>query len=101
MTDLPLPNFNVDLSGQVALVTGTTSGLGNRFAKVLAAAGASVAVCARRADRLEALAEELRADHGVQAAPIPLDVTDAEACMAAVGRAEDELGPVSILVNNA
>jgi len=100
VSDLPLPNFDVDLSGQVALVTGTSSGLGNRFARVLAAAGADVALCARRADRLDALADELRAS-GVRCAPIPLDVTDAEACIAAVGRAEDELGPLSILVNNA
>ena len=101
MADFALPNFTTDLSGQVALVTGTTSGLGNRFARVLAAAGADVAVCARRKDRLDALAEELRSAHGVKAAPIELDVTDAEACIAAVEQAEHELGPLSILVNNA
>ena len=92
--------FSTDLSGQAAFVTGTTSGLGRRFAQVLAAAGAAVALTGRRADRLEELAAEIRADGGA-CAPIPLDVTDADACMAAIGRAEDELGPVSILVNNA
>jgi NAD(P)-dependent dehydrogenase (short-subunit alcohol dehydrogenase family) len=101
MADFALPNFTTDLTGQVALVTGTTSGLGNRFARVLAAAGADVAVCARRKDRLDALAEELRSEHGVKAAPIELDVTDADACIAAVEQAEHELGPLSILVNNA
>jgi len=89
-----------DLKGDVAFVTGTTSGLGRRFAKVLAAAGASVAVTGRRADRLDELAAEIRADGGT-CAPIPLDVTDADACIAAMQRAEDELGPVNILVNNA
>src|SRR5688572_28056309 len=101
MADFPTPNFSVDLKGQVALVTGTSSGLGNRFARVLAAAGADVAVCARRKDRLDSLAEELRAAHGVKVAPIALDVTDADACIAAVEQAERELGPLDILVNNA
>jgi len=92
--------MTTDLKGDVALVTGTTSGLGRRFAQVLAANGASVALTGRRADRLDELATEIRADGGTCAA-IPLDVTDADACIAAVQRAEDELGPLSILVNNA
>ncbi|MDG1489612.1 MAG: SDR family NAD(P)-dependent oxidoreductase, partial [Actinomycetota bacterium] len=54
------PNFSIDLSGQVALITGTTSGLGKRFATVLAACGAKVAIAGRRAERLEELAAELR-----------------------------------------
>ena len=54
----PLPNNSTDLSGQVALVTGASSGLGLRFAKVLAKCGAKVALAARRLDRLEALAGE-------------------------------------------
>lgn len=95
-----LPDFSIDLSGQVAFVTGTTSGLGRRFAEVLAAAGAAVACTGRRVERLDELAETIRG-RGGSCAPIPLDVTDAEACTAAIGRAEDELGPVSILVNNA
>ncbi|MDY7099719.1 MAG: SDR family oxidoreductase [Actinomycetota bacterium] len=99
-TELPLPNFTTDLTGTAAFVTGTTSGLGRRFAKVLAASGGSVAVTGRRAERLEELAAEIRADGGT-CVPIPLDVTDADACIAAMGRAEDELGPLSILVNNA
>jgi len=99
-TETPLPDFDLDLTGQVAFVTGTTSGLGRRFAQVLAAAGASVACTGRRADRLDELAVEIRGRGGT-CAPIPLDVTDADACIAAMQRAEDELGPVSILVNNA
>jgi NADP-dependent 3-hydroxy acid dehydrogenase YdfG len=64
MSDFPMPYVSTDLSGQVAFVTGTTSGLGRRFAKVLAACGAKVAATGRRVDRLEALAEEIRAQGG-------------------------------------
>src|SRR5690606_33350860 len=97
---LPKPNFSIDLSGQTALVTGASSGLGKRFAQVLAAAGAKVALTARRLDRLEALAEEIRAAGG-QAAPLQLDVTDAAQLKSVVVEAEKALGPVTILVNNA
>jgi short chain dehydrogenase len=55
VTDYPLPNISFDLAGQVALVTGATSGLGWRFAEVLAAAGATVVPTGRRRDRLEEL----------------------------------------------
>jgi NAD(P)-dependent dehydrogenase (short-subunit alcohol dehydrogenase family) len=98
--DFPLPNFTVDLSGQVALVTGATSGLGWRFAQVLAACGANVAAAGRRSDRLENLAKTI-AETGGTCAPVPMDVTDADAVGAAFDRAESELGPLSILVNNA
>ena len=53
MTDFPTPNVSNDLTGHVALVTGNTSGLGRRFAIVLAACGAKVALTGRRADRLD------------------------------------------------
>ncbi len=100
MSNFPLPNASLDLSGQVALVTGASSGLGRRFARVLAAQGAKVAIAARRLDRLEALAEEIRAAGG-QAHPLQLDVTDSDQLLSVVGRAEAALGTVSILVNNA
>ena len=99
-TGFGLPNFSIDLTGQVALVTGASAGLGVRFARTLAAAGAKVAITARRLDRLEALAGEIVAAGGV-CEPIALDVTDADQIVAAVDRAEAALGPVSILVNNA
>lgn len=98
--EYPLPNLSIDLSGEVALVTGASSGLGYRFAKVLAAAGAAVAVTGRRKDRLEAVAAEIEKAGG-RAAAIVLDVTSAEALAAAVSQAEAELGLVTILVNNA
>ena len=100
MTPFPLPHLDHDLSGQVALVTGTTSGLGRRFAKVLAAAGAKVALTGRRLDRLDALAQEIRAEGG-KCAALPLDMTDTESILGVVDGAEQALGKVTILVNNA
>jgi NAD(P)-dependent dehydrogenase (short-subunit alcohol dehydrogenase family) len=89
-----------DLSGRVAFVTGATSGLGRHFAKLLAGAGASVALAARRLERLEAVKAEIEAEGG-RAAAIPLDVTDANAIAPALDKAEAALGPIDILVNNA
>ena len=57
--DFPLPYASTDLTGQVALVTGATSGLGRRFAVTLAAAGASVVACGRRVDRLDEVVAEI------------------------------------------
>ena len=90
----------VDLSGQVALVTGATSGLGRRFAQVLAAAGAATVITGRRFERLGELADEIGAAGGT-ALPLQLDVTDAEEITDVVERAGTELGPVTVLVNNA
>ena len=100
MSDYPIPNISNDLTGQVALVTGTTSGLGKRFAQVLAACGAKVAITGRRIERLEELAKELRAE-GAEVAPIVLDMRDNDSIMACVEAAEAALGTVTILVNNA
>ncbi|MEM7098191.1 MAG: SDR family NAD(P)-dependent oxidoreductase [Pseudomonadota bacterium] len=100
MADYPLPNVSNDLNGQVALVTGTTSGLGKRFAQVLAAAGASVIVTGRRVERLEELAEEIRQGGGT-ALPIALDMTNNQSILDCVAQAEEALGTITILVNNA
>lgn len=100
MDDYPLPNYTTDLSGQTAFVTGASSGLGRRFAKVLAACGAKVAIAARRADRLETLAAEIR-NAGGEALPVELDVADDTALGPAIDQAEAAFGTVSILVNNA
>lgn len=100
MTDYPLPNVSNDLSGRVALVTGASSGLGRRFAEVIAASGAKVAVTARRQDRLEALANEIRNAGGV-AEPIALDMQDNDSIVGAVEQAEAALGTIDILINNA
>jgi len=96
MVDLP----SFDITGQVALVTGASSGIGQHFAEVLAAAGAKVALAARRADRLAELAREIET-RGGQCLPVSCDVTDRESIVAAIAATEDGLGPVSVLVNNA
>jgi NAD(P)-dependent dehydrogenase (short-subunit alcohol dehydrogenase family) len=94
-----LPNAGCDLSGQVALVTGATSGLGRRFALVLAAAGSAVAVAGRRQDKQASVTQEI-VELGGLAIPVPLDVTDASQVSHAVDMAET-IGPVTILVNCA
>ena len=88
------------LTGQTALVTGASSGLGAHFAQVLAAAGAKVVVAARRVDRLERLAAEIKSTGGT-AVSVPLDVTQSASISAAFDAGELALGPISILINNA
>ena len=88
------------LDGNVALVTGASSGLGRHFALTLARAGAKVAVAARRLDKLQELVEEIEGFDG-RALAISLDVTDPASVTAAVQAAETELGAIAILVNNA
>ena len=100
MPDFPNPYNSSDLTGKVALVTGTTAGLGRRFALVLAKCGAQVAVSGRRVERLEALAEEIRAAGG-KALPVAVDMTDRASIRAAVDKTEAAFGLVNILVNNA
>lgn len=89
-----------DLTGQVAFVTGASSGLGAHFAQTLAGAGAQVVIAARRTDRLADLAAKIEADGG-RALAVELDVTDADSVAQAVRHAEEELGAMTILVNNA
>ena len=89
-----------DMAGEVALVTGASSGLGRRFAEVLAANGAKVALVARRAQRLDALKKRIE-DSGGGAAAIEADVTDRAAMIRAFDAAEKVFGSVTILVNNA
>ena len=93
-----LPSF--DLGGEVALVTGASSGIGRHFAALLAAAGAKVALAARRVDRLAELAREIEAAGG-QSLPIACDVTRSDNVAAAVATAENQLGALTLLVNNA
>ena len=88
------------LKGRAALVTGASSGLGAQFARALADNGASVALVARRADRLKALKDVIE-DKGGKAATIEADVTDRAAMLRAFDEAERAFGTVTILVNNA
>jgi NAD(P)-dependent dehydrogenase (short-subunit alcohol dehydrogenase family) len=89
-----------DLHGKVALVTGASSGLGARFAEVLAENGASVVLVARRADRLNALEARIEKSGG-KASAVEADVRDRAAMRAAFDAAEKTFGTVTILVNNA
>jgi len=89
-----------DVTGQVAVVTGASSGLGRQFAVTLARAGAKVALAARRLDRLEEVVRQIEAFDG-RAIPVALDVTDSASVRACVAAAETELGAIRILVNNA
>src|SRR5215208_5110334 len=89
-----------DLSGQVALVTGASSGLGVRFAEVLAANGAAVVLVARRRERLDAVKARIEANGG-RAAVVETDVLDHDVMVRAFDAAEQAFGTVTILVNNA
>jgi len=88
------------LAEKVAIVTGASSGLGRHFAVALARAGAKVALGARRVDRLQEVVAEIEGFDG-RALAVALDVTDSDSVREAVAAAETELGPISILVNNA
>ena len=90
----------VDLSGQVAIVTGASQGLGRAIAECLAANGASVAIVARNATKLAEVAAGIRAAGG-QAEEFPCDVSQAEAVTAVVEAIHAKLGRIDILVNNA
>ena len=86
--------------GCTAYVSGAGSGIGRGIALALAARGAAVALCDIRADAVTAVADEIRAGGG-RALALELDVSDADAVEAVAARIEEELGPVSIVCNNA
>jgi NAD(P)-dependent dehydrogenase (short-subunit alcohol dehydrogenase family) len=88
------------LLGQVALVTGASSGIGAHFAKVLAKAGAKVAIAARSVAKLQELSTQIAKEGGF-AFPVSMDVLDANSINAAVSTVVEALGPIEILVNCA
>lgn len=87
----------MSLANRVTLVTGASSGLGERFAEILHGAGARLAIAARRTDRLAALAARL----GPEVMTVPMDVASVASIRAATAAVEARLGPIEILVNNA
>jgi NAD(P)-dependent dehydrogenase (short-subunit alcohol dehydrogenase family) len=93
-----LERFSLD--GKAAIVTGASSGLGVAFATGLAAAGADVSICARRADRLAATAREVEAAGG-RCLTFEADVTSVDDCGRVVQSTVETLGKVDVLINNA
>jgi NAD(P)-dependent dehydrogenase (short-subunit alcohol dehydrogenase family) len=92
--------IEVNFEGKIALITGASSGLGARFAKVLAQAGAQVVLASRRIERLKELRAEIESNGGA-AHVVSLDVTDYASIKAAIAHAETEAGAIDILVNNS
>ncbi len=94
----PLKQFRLD--GRIALITGASSGIGAALAEGLAAAGARVALAARRTDRTIALAERIRASGG-EAVSVSMDVTSTASIKSAFDQVESALGVPTVVVNNA
>ncbi|MCB2203530.1 SDR family oxidoreductase [bacterium] len=86
---------------QTVMITGASSGIGRSCAHAFAAEGARLLLCARREQRLEQLAEELRAQHAVEVHTFALDVRDHDAVTAAIAGLPKEWNEIDILVNNA
>ncbi|MFC4945748.1 SDR family NAD(P)-dependent oxidoreductase [Pseudonocardia sp. GCM10023141] len=97
--EMPLPDL-FSLDGRVAIVTGSSSGLGVGFATTLAQAGAAVVLAARRVDRVEKLAAELT-EAGHRAVAVATDIADQDDCRRVVQAAVAEFGRLDVLVNNA
>ncbi|WP_059059052.1 MULTISPECIES: SDR family oxidoreductase [Halobacteriales] len=93
-------DFGAELEGQVAIVTGASSGIGEATAQSLASRGASVVLAARREDQLEELASKIEDEDG-DALVVPTDVTDDEDIDNLVESTTDKYGRIDILVNNA
>ena len=90
-----------DLTGRVAVVTGCSSGLGVQMAKALANQGANIVALARRQNKIDAVAAELREIYGIQAAGVVCDITDTQQVAAAVDTILGQFGRIDILINNA
>ena len=90
-----------NLKGQVAVITGASSGLGRQMARAFAEQGADLAILARRMERLEELATELQMECGVNVLPVQCDVTDTKSIEAAAEKVEKEYKKVDILLNCA
>lgn len=90
-----------EMKGQVALVTGCSSGLGVQMARALASAGCNVVPIARRLEKLEEVAASIRADFGVEVLPLRCDITSTEQVEAVVAKALERFGRIDVLVNNA
>ncbi len=90
-----------DLTGQVAVVTGCSTGLGVQMANALANQGANIIALARRKNLVEEVAQNLEDTYGVKAIGVVCDITDTQACEAAVDSILEKFGHIDILINNA
>ena len=90
-----------DLKGQVAVVTGCSTGLGVQMAKALANQGASIVAIARRKDKIEAVASEIASTYGVETLAVQCDITDTEKVNAAVDQILAKFKRIDIVINNA
>ena len=90
-----------DLTGQTAVVTGASTGLGLQMAKAFASQGANLVILARRQNLLDENAAAIEKEFGVKVLPFACDITDTESVKAAVKATMDKFGRVDILVNNA
>src|SRR5262245_47414201 len=88
-----------DLDGRVAVITGACGNIGTATAQTLATAGATLALIDNRADRLEALEQDLLT-HGIQVLPFTADVTNTNSMQQAAYRVHRQLGPASLLINS-
>lgn len=90
-----------DLKGQVALITGCSTGLGVQMAKALANQGCNIVAVARRQEMLDKVVAEIKADYGVDAIALRCDITDTEMVNDTVKKALEHFGRIDILINNA
>ena len=90
-----------DLTGKTAIVTGGSKGLGQAMAEGLASAGANLLLTSRKADEVQAAAEQIARDYGVKAIGLAADVSSEDSVRAMVDRALAEFGQIDVLVNNA
>ncbi|MDD4075119.1 MAG: SDR family oxidoreductase [Eubacteriales bacterium] len=90
-----------DLTGQVAVVTGCSTGLGVQMANALANQGCNIVALARRQDKIDAVAAEIKATYGVETMAVRCDVTDTQMVVDAVKAILDRFGRIDILINNA
>lgn len=93
--------MDLGLTGRVALITGGSDGIGKAAARSLSREGAHVAICARGAEKLEAAAEEIRADTGSDVLAVPCDVMNEAQVQAMVAQVIDRWGRIDVLFNNA
>ena len=93
--------MELNMRGQVALVTGASKGIGKAIAESLAAEGVNLAICARGADLLESVAEDLQQRHDVRVLPVSADLSSLDGVQGLVRKTVDRFGTLDVLVNNA